>query len=104
MDAAIPRKMSRYRPGKNPRSQRNLQPREALYEEAKKRREVLCTQQGWDGFKRLAKGMGLSASELVERIGRGLVEPSKLSGDREVLFIIQDGQGDRYACKRAADK
>ncbi|MBE7381262.1 MAG: hypothetical protein F6J95_007610 [Leptolyngbya sp. SIO1E4] len=67
------KKKSEYGPGENPRSQENLQPRETLYDEAKRRREVMATQAGWDGFKAVAKELKLSASELVERIGRGFL-------------------------------
>jgi hypothetical protein len=49
----------------------NLRPREPMYGEAKKRRELLATGEGWEGFKALATAHGLSASELVERLGRG---------------------------------
>ena len=67
------RQKSDYKPGENPASLGNLQPRETLYDEPKKRREVMVTQDGWDGFKAKAKDLGLSASELVERIGRGAI-------------------------------
>lgn len=66
-----------FKPGENPNSQQNLkryqkgQPK--LYDELKKRREIIATDTGWDGFKALAKEVGLSASELIERLGRGTV-------------------------------
>lgn len=69
----VPKKKSDYAPGENPRSQDNLQPRETMYGEPKKRREIMVTAAGWDGFKSLAASMDLSASELVERLGRGIV-------------------------------
>jgi hypothetical protein len=69
----VPRKKSDYAPGEHPHSQDNLQPRETMYGEAKKRREVMVTATGWDGFKALAASMDLSASELVERLGRGTI-------------------------------
>ncbi|QQE67469.1 hypothetical protein GFS31_41820 (plasmid) [Leptolyngbya sp. BL0902] len=58
----------------NPRSRDNLKPRKRYYEEAKKRHEVMVTPEGWDGFKALATAHGLSASELIEQLGRGLIE------------------------------
>lgn len=78
-----------------------LQPREAMYNEPKKRRQLMATDEGWDGLKQGAKGIDLSASELVERVGRGFVESDS---DLEILFIFQDGQGARYACKRVTEK
>ncbi len=74
MLSKMPRKKSEYAPGENPRSQENLQPRKAMYDEPKKRRQLMATDEGWNGFKQVAKAMDLSASELVEQIGRGLVE------------------------------
>lgn len=70
----VPRKKSEFNPGEHPHSQGNLQPRETMYEENKKRRQVMATDTGWEGFKAVAKKLGLSASELVERIGRGLID------------------------------
>ncbi len=58
----------------NPRSRDNLKPRQRYYEEPKKRHEVMVTPEGWEGFKALASGRGLSASELIEQLGRGLIE------------------------------
>lgn len=69
----MPSNKSQYSRGEHPRSQENLQSRVPFYEESKRRREVLVTQTGWDGFKAIAKELKLSASELVERIGRGIV-------------------------------
>jgi hypothetical protein len=68
---SVPKKSS-YKPGEHPRSQENLihEGRPSLYEENKKRREVLATETGWEGFKQIARELGLSASELVEQIGR----------------------------------
>jgi hypothetical protein len=43
------------------------------YGQRKRRREVMVTDQGWEMFKARAAALGLSASELVERLGRGLV-------------------------------
>lgn len=70
---AVPRKKSDFSPGEHPHSQGNLQPRETMYEENKKRRQIMATDTGWESFKEVAKRLGLSASELVERIGRGLI-------------------------------
>jgi hypothetical protein len=62
-----------YSRGQNPRSQKNLnrEGRQPLHGEAKKDRYVRATTEGWDGFKEVAQSLGLSASELVEQIGRG---------------------------------
>lgn len=73
MVCVVPRKKSEFNPGEHPHSQGNLQPRETMYEENKKRRQIMATDVGWDGFKDVAKQLGISASELVERIGRGLI-------------------------------
>jgi len=84
-----------------------LQPREPIYGEAKKRREITITAAGWDGFKALAASMELSASELVDRLGRGTIPLDPASGD--VLTVIKrgnvhckavDAAGHQYACKR----
>lgn len=105
----VPRKKSDYSPGEHPHSQDNLQPREPMYGEAKKRREVMVTPTGWDGFKALAASMELSASELVERLGRGTIPLDPASGD--VLTVTKrgythckavDAAGAEYACKRVS--
>jgi len=105
----VPRKKSDFSPGEHPHSQDNLQPREPIYGEAKKRREVMVTPAGWDGFKALATSMDLSASELVERLGRGTIPLDPASGD--VLTVERwgnthchavDALGNRYACKRVS--
>ena len=57
----------------NPRSRQNLKPREMYYAEPKTRHEVAVTPEGWQGFKSLAAARDVSASELIERLGRGLV-------------------------------
>ena len=67
-------KKNRYSPGEHPHSQDNLHPRQPLYEEAKKRKQIMVTDKGWQGFKALAEAKGLSASELAERIGRGEIK------------------------------
>lgn len=86
-----------------------LQPRETMYESAKKRRQLLATDQGWDGFKALAASMDLSASELVERLGRGTIPLDPALGD--VLTVTRwgnvhckavDATGAEYACKRVS--
>lgn len=61
------------RRGQDPASKANLKPREARYGERKKRRAMAVTDDGWTGFREKAAELGLSASELVEHIGRGWV-------------------------------
>ena len=101
----------------NVRSRENLKPRELYYEEKKKPHEVTVTAAGWDGFKGLASERGLSASELIERLGRGTVSlqdamGSEPKGDTLELSITKwgidagqgvDSQGRRYAVKRLKD-
>jgi hypothetical protein len=62
-----------YSRGQNPRSQKNLnrEGRQPLHGEPKKDRFVRATTDGWEGFKEVAQSLGISASELVEQIGRG---------------------------------
>ncbi|MBD2094742.1 hypothetical protein H6F90_06200 [Trichocoleus sp. FACHB-591] len=62
-----------YSRGHNPKSQKNLnrEGRQPLHGEPKKDRFVRATTDGWEGFKEVAQGLGISASELVEQIGRG---------------------------------
>lgn len=64
---------SKYKPGENLKSLRDLEKRgrTPVYDEHKKRREVIVTETGWEDFKQLAKDVGLSASELIERLERG---------------------------------
>lgn len=45
-----------------------------LYDEVKKSISVAATSTGKKGFDAKAKEMGISRSELFERIGRGIVE------------------------------
>ena len=70
----VPRKKSNFKPGENPNSLENLihEGRPMVHGQPKKRREVMVTDDGWEGFKALAQRLGLSASEVVERLGRGL--------------------------------
>ena len=44
-----------------------------LYEVLKKRYTMTLTPTGADGLDAIASGLGISRSELVERIGRGLI-------------------------------
>jgi hypothetical protein len=62
-----------YPRGQNPRSQKNLnrEGRQPLHGETKKDRYVRATTEGWEGFKEVAQSLEISASELVEQIGRG---------------------------------
>lgn len=69
----VPKEKSGFSPGEHPHSKENLKPRETMYEENKKRRYVMATDPGWEGFKAIAKELGISASELIERIGRGIL-------------------------------
>ncbi|MBD1877071.1 hypothetical protein H6F75_26655 [Nodosilinea sp. FACHB-131] len=80
-----------------------------MYGAAKKRRQLLATATGWDGFKTLAASMDLSASELVERLGRGTIPLEAPQGD--VLTVVKwgnvhckaiDANGAEYACKRVS--
>jgi hypothetical protein len=109
MVCAVPRKKSDYAPGENPASLENLQPREPMYGEVKKRREIMVTATGWDGLKALAASMDLSVSELAERLGRGTIPLEPAAGD--VLTVERwgnthchavDALGNRYACKRVS--
>jgi hypothetical protein len=96
----------------NVRSRENLKPRELYYEEKKKPHEVTVTAAGWEGFKALATAHDLSASELVERLGRGTLSLGDALGDEpqgEVLAVVKwgnvhckarDAVGNEYDCKR----
>jgi hypothetical protein len=68
------KRKSDYAPGENPTSLENLKPRETFYDECKKRWQIMVTPTGWAGFKELAQEVGLSASELIEQIGRREIE------------------------------
>ena len=76
----------------NSKSLANLRPRQTTYSEAKKSRDVTVTQPGWDGFKSLAASLDLSASELIERLGRGfMVLPQ--GEDTIPLEVVAHGRG-----------
>ena len=68
-----------YSRGQNPRSQKNLnrEGRQPLHGEPKKDRFVRATTEAWEGFKEVAQALGISASELVEQIGRGELSVSR---------------------------
>lgn len=99
----------------NPVSRQNLQPRETVYQEPKTRHEITVTPEGWDGFKAMAAGLGMSASELVERLGRGTLALQAAMGEEPqggTLTITSwaietgkavDSSGRRYAVKRIND-
>lgn len=76
---------SQYKPGENPNSLDNLnrEGRPTVYDENKKQRAVVVTDTGWKGFQALAKLLKLSASELVEQIGRGTIALADLPTDAE---------------------
>lgn len=90
----------------------NLRPREPMYGEAKKRREMLATDEGWAGLKVLAAAQGLSVSELIERLGRGTLSLGAAMGNEphgEVLTLTEwaittgkavDAQGRQYRVMR----
>jgi len=69
------------KPQTNPRSLANLthEGRPLAYDQPKKTRAITVTDDGWRGFQTLADGArgrsakGLSASELVESLGRGTI-------------------------------
>lgn len=107
--------MSDYGVGENPRSLANLRPRSPVYGEAKSKRQPLVTDEGWEGFKALAATHGLSASELIERLGRGTLSLGDALGDEpqgDTLTITEwaittgkavDTQGRRYRVMREKD-
>ncbi|MEY3299311.1 MAG: hypothetical protein RLZZ597_2571 [Cyanobacteriota bacterium] len=108
--------MSDYGVGENPRSLANLRPRSPVYGEAKSKRQPLVTDEGWEGFKALAAAHGLSASELIERLGRGTLSLGDALGDEpegETLTVTKwgidagravDSHGRQYVVKRVKDK
>ncbi|MGK7873052.1 MAG: ribbon-helix-helix domain-containing protein [Xenococcaceae cyanobacterium] len=60
--------------GQHPNSLLNLDKgRETVYSEAKVRRNFTITPTADEGLKRLAEKLGVSKSELIEQIGRGLI-------------------------------
>ena len=99
----------------NPVSRQNLQPRETVYQEPKKRHEITVTPSGWSGFKEVAAGLGMSASELVERLGRRSLTLQDAMGEEpqgDTLTVTSwsietgkavDSSGRRYLVKRVKD-
>ena len=93
----------------------NLRPREPMYGEAKKRRELLATDEGWAGLKGLAASHGLSVSEMIERLGRGTLSLGDAMGSEpqgDVLTVTKwgldtgqavDSQGRRYVVKKVKE-
>ena len=71
-------KKKKYQQGRHPNSLENLtyhEGRPKHYDSNKKTRTVTVTDEGWQGFDRLAKQYGCaSKSELLEKLGRGLIK------------------------------
>ena len=65
--------MSTYPRGHHPNTRKHWRlGSEPRYEERKKPRTLLATDQGWENTKRIAKEeLGLSVSEMIDQIGRG---------------------------------
>ncbi len=70
---------TKYRRGYHPNSLKNLSPGacSTMYDERKKARNVSITDTAWEAFKQKAKTYGISASELIERIGRDIISISE---------------------------
>ena len=64
---------STFSSGNHPRSRKNLRPRKPTYGQNKVRKDVYVTPDGWNGLKEVAEKHEVSVSELVERIGRGMI-------------------------------
>ena len=64
--------------GKHPNSLENLTyngGRPTQYDSSKKTRTLTVTEEGWLGFDKLAKQNGCSSrSELLEKLGRGIIK------------------------------
>jgi hypothetical protein len=73
----------------NPSSRKNLKPRSPSYGVGKGKHEITVTTDGWAGFQALAASHGVSCSELVERLGRGLVSLPEVVGEDEHLLRVQ---------------
>ena len=70
----MPRKKSTYGLGNHPNSRENLNfrdGRKSFYDQNKTSFSLTVTPKGKEGFKEQANILGVSASELVDRIGRG---------------------------------
>lgn len=68
-DKTHPNSLANLKIGGN--SEHNRRPTD--YEQPKQRHGVLVTPRGWEGLAFLAQQVGVSVSELLERIGRGKV-------------------------------
>lgn len=60
----------------NARSLSNLKPgespgRNAFYKQKKNKHTITVTDEGWTNLKKLAEGLGVSVSEVIEQLGRG---------------------------------
>ena len=71
-------KNAKHKQGKHPNSLKNLtyhEGRKTKYGENKSKRGVTLTDEGWEGIRNLAIKHGCSsASDFLEKIGRGLME------------------------------
>lgn len=76
--------------GQHPNSIANLvhDGRPQNWGEPKKKRNISITETGWTGMKEVAQSLGLSISELIERIGRDdliLADPDKNTFSKDEL-------------------
>lgn len=64
------------------------------YEQPKKQHGITVTDLGWEGLESLAEKAGVSISELLERIGRGLLS---VSDTKELVAV--EAQSDQAESK-----
>jgi hypothetical protein len=62
-----------------PKGQKRLRNTPVFYDELKKSHTVKLTDTAWHAINEVAQQQGISASELVERWGRGLKSPAASS-------------------------
>lgn len=75
--------------GQHPNSIANLvhDGRPQSWNEPKKNRNISITETGWTGIQKIAQSMGLSISEVIERIGRDILilsDPDKIGPQENV--------------------
>lgn len=87
----------------------NLRPRKARYGEAKVRHEITVTPTAWEGLQAMATAGRCSVSEVIERLGRGVVPLKEAGPQGDVLEVVRwgnvhctakDAMGNVYRCKR----
>lgn len=91
------------------KGRKKLRGQPELYDEVKGQVNLSLTATGVKGLDELAKQMGLSRSELIEQVGRGLLpvlSPDELTALRRILIQLKADNSDEdlVACLAALSR